>query len=590
MTTWSNACCARPTYPQKKLLSQVPKHFVANNINGTGNIDITTDLEKHAVNPAQQYRSWQYLRLFNYYRSALALLFLILYLNGWTEQFIHPGDYNQELFYWASLAYVAASIGFMLSLHLHKPGLDLQVILQTCVDIAVIITLMHASGGIRSGLGMLLIINLSLTSIFLTRRMTLFLAAATSLALLGEHIYSQLIIPDFREAYVQTGTLGIVIFSFTLLTSIIARRLRESEQLANVRSRELKSVIRMNEQIIRKMRTGILVVGPDGTIVMANDAAKDLLGLTHIPDDCTLEQLLPELHERYLEWKSSIEYIQHKPVQQRHGLPDLQPGFSRIEPALGERSSTLVFIEDATQLIQRFQQVRLASLGRLTASIAHEIRNPLAAIHHASQLLDEVFDNGPDKKLTDIIHTQVNRLNGVVENVLQLSRQQRGHLEHIELLPWLHKFADEYIASQGLGKNQLKIHIEPDQTTILFDASHLHQIMWNLCGNAVNHSGRPLDSVSINIQGGIDADSNQPYLDVIDNGPGIDPDTAQQIFDPFFTTSNDGTGLGLYIIKEVVESNRAKIRHIALPAGGTCFRIYFLQAPGQQLGKVSSIR
>ncbi len=559
-------------------------------MNGTGNIDITNHLEKHAVNPGQQNRSWHYLRLFNYYRSALALLFLILYFNGWAEQFIRPADYNQQLFYWASLGYVAASIGFMLSLHFHKPGLDVQVVLQTCVDVAVIITLMHASGGIRSGFGMLLIINLSLTSIFLTRRIILFLAAATSLALLGEHIYSQLVIPDFREAYVQTGILGIVIFTFTFLTSIIARRLRESEQLANVRSRELKSAMRMNEQIIRKMRTGILVVGPGGVIEMANDAAINLLGLTTIPESCTLRKLLPELHERYIDWKNSIEYIQHKPVQQRHGLPDLQPGFSRIEPALGERSSTLVFLEDATQLNQRFQQVRLASLGRLTASIAHEIRNPLAAIHHASQLLDEVFENGPDKKLTDIIHAQVNRLNGVVENVLQLSRQQRGSPESIELLPWLNKFRDEYIASQGLDKNQVKIHIEPEHTAILFDASHLHQIMWNLCGNAVNHSHKPLDRVFINIEGGIDMESNQPYLDVIDNGPGIDPDTAQQIFDPFFTTSNDGTGLGLYIIKEVVESNRAKIRHIALPAGGTCFRLYFLQAPGQQLGQVSAIR
>ena len=178
----------------------------------------------------------------------------------------------------------------------------------------------------------------------------------------------------------------------------------------------------------------------------------------------------------------------------------------------------------------------------------------------------------------------------MVENVLQLSRQQRGTPEHIELLPWLHKFKDEYIASQGLDTNQIKIHIEPGNTTILFDSSHLHQIMWNLCRNAVNHSGMPQSSIAINIEGGIDMESNQPFLDVIDNGPGIDADTAQQIFDPFFTTSNEGTGLGLYIIKEVAESNRAKIRHIALPAGGTSFRIYFLQAPEQQLSKVSSIQ
>jgi two-component system, NtrC family, sensor histidine kinase PilS len=541
------------------------------------------------LKPGQHNPGWQYLRLFNYYRSALALFFLILYLNGWTEQFIRPSDYDQQLFHWASVGYVAACFVFMLSLHLHKPGLDTQIIIQTCVDIVVIIALMHASGGVRSGFGMLLIINLSLSSIFLTRRFTLFLAATTSLALLGENIYSQLVLPEYREAYVQTGILGIVIFTFAYLTSIVARRMRESEQLATERSRELKSVIQMNEHIISNMRTGILVVNSDGVIEMANNAAISLLGYTHLDINASLKQILPELYDRFIDWQNSIEYIQHKPVQQSHGLPDLQPGFSRIEPDEGNNSSTLVFIEDATQLNQRFQQVRLASLGRLTASIAHEIRNPLAAIHHASQLLDEVFENGPDKKLTDIINTQVQRLNGVVENVLQLSRQQRGTTEHIELLPWLQKFKHEYIASQGLDKGQIQIYVKPEDTTILFDSSHLHQVMWNLCVNAVNHSRLPLADISVNFQGGIEAESGQPYLDVIDNGPGIDPETAKEIFDPFFTTSNEGTGLGLYITKEVTESNRAKIRHIELPAGGTCFRIYFLQAPEQQISKVSNI-
>ena len=222
-----------------------------------------------------------------------------MYLNGWTEQFIRTSDYDQLLFHWASVGYVAACFVFMLSLHLHKPGLDTQVIIQTCVDIVVIIALMHASGGVRSGFGMLLIINLSLSSIFLTRRFTLFLAATTSLALLGENIYSQLVLPEYREAYVQTGILGIVIFTFAFLTSIIARRLRESEQLATERSRELKSVIQMNEHIIRNMRTGILVVNPDGVIEMANNAAISLLGCTHLDINANLKQILPELHHRF---------------------------------------------------------------------------------------------------------------------------------------------------------------------------------------------------------------------------------------------------------------------------------------------------
>jgi len=364
--------------------------------------------------------------------------------------------------------------------------------------------------------------------------------------------------------------------------------MRASEQLVNERSRELKSVVQMNEQIIRSMRTGILVVNPNGHIKMANNAARSLLGDIHVNNNTTLRQALPALHDRFVEWQNSAIPAQQKPVQQSHGLPDLQPGFSRIEPAAGNDSPTLVFLEDAGRLKQRFQQVRLASLGSLTASIAHEIRNPLAAIKHASQLLDEALESGPDKKLTDIINTQVQRLNSVIENVLQLSRQQRGVSEPIELLPWLQKFKDEYIASQGLDKRQIQIHIKPENTRILFDSSHLHQVMWNLCGNAVNHSRTPPAKLSITIKGGIDTDAEQPFIDVIDNGRGIEPEIAQQIFDPFFTTSNEGTGLGLFITKEVTESNRANIRHIALPAGGGCFRICFLQVPEQPIRKASS--
>jgi two-component system sensor histidine kinase PilS (NtrC family) len=578
-----------PTFPEKKLLSQVPIIFVARNISWTGKETIATETDKPNLNPELHHSSWKYLRLFNYYRAALALLFLTMHLNGWTDQFIRPADYDHQLFYWASIAYISASIIFMVNLYLHKPGLDTQVIIQTAIDIIVIITLMHASGGIRSGLGMLLIINISLSSVFLTRRVTLFLAAATSLALLGEHIYSQLVIPDYREAYVQTGILGVVIFAFTFIASIVSRRMRASEQLANDRSRELKSVVQMNEQIIRSMRTGILVVNPNGHIKMANNAAKSLLGITHVDNDTTLVQAQSELYERFLDWQNSLVPVQQKPIHQSHGLPDIQPGFSRIEPTAGTKSSTLVFLEDASRLNQRFQQVRLASLGRLTASIAHEIRNPLAAINHASQLLDEAMQNSPDKKLTDIISTQVQRLNSVVENVLQLSREQSGTSEPIELLPWLEKFRDEYTASQGLDKRQIRLHIVPNDTIILFDSSHLHQVMWNLCGNAVNHAKTPLGQVTINIEGGTDAESQQVYIDIVDNGPGITPDIAAQIFDPFFTTSTEGTGLGLFITKEVIESNRAKIRHIALPAGGTCFRIYFMQAVEQQLKQASNL-
>jgi len=524
-------------------------------------------------------QGWQYLRLFNYYRSFLALLFLVLHLNGWTELFIRQQDYHPRLFFWTAFCYTAACLVFMFIIHFRRPGLDAQVILQTCVDVIAIIILMHASGGLRSGLGMLLVINISMTSQFLQRRVTLLLAATTSLAVLGEQLYSQLFTLQYKPEYLQAGILGMLIFGFAIITSVVSRRLRDTQQLADQRNRALRNVVQMNEHIIRNMRTGIMVVDANARVEMANNAAEGLLGNMRIHRGTPLLHVLPGLYERYREWRLSPVAIQQKPLQQSHGLPDIQPGFSRIEQEQGGGDLTLIFLEDASQLNQRFQQVRLASLGRLTASIAHEIRNPLAAIHHAAQLLAETIENSGERKLTGIINAQVQRLNSVVENVLQLSRQQRGNAETIELLPWLHKFSSEWIASQRLKPGQINIRIDPVNTKIQFDTGQLHQVLWNLCSNAVNHARMDSASVAINIQGGITMDSSQPFIDVIDNGPGIDEDIAQQIFDPFFTTRTEGTGLGLYITKEVVESNRAKIKHIALPTGGTCFRIYFMQAP-----------
>ena len=241
------------------------------------------------------------------------------------------------------------------------------------------------------------------------------------------------------------------------------------------------------------------------------------------------------------------------------------------------KAFSLIFIEDATQITQRFQQVKLASLGRLTASIAHEIRNPLAAINHAGQLLEETSKDAADTKLTRIINTQVIRLNGIVENVLQLSRQQRGTPEEVNLYQWLLHFREEFIATNELLEQQLQIKIIPDDIAILFDVSQLHQVLWNLCSNAINHSDKQRRDIMIDINGKINADTQQPYIDISDNGPGINEKTQIHIFEPFFTTSAEGTGLGLYITKEVIESNRAKIRYKSPDTGGTCFRIYFQQ-------------
>lgn len=525
--------------------------------------------------------AWYRLRLFNYFRISLALFFITIYINGWLLELIPTGYSHPALFITTAVIYLTVSLFFITGIFRRKPGLDTQIIVHTIADIACITLLMHATGGVRSGLGMLLIISISMTSLFLHKRVTILFAAISALAIIGEQIYSQIVYANYSPAFTQAGLLGILIFISAFLATYTTKRLKESEKIAEQASHELETIVQMNEHIIKSMRTGIIVIKNDGRILMANNAALELLGNININTRTNIKDVSQNLYQRFIDWNNHA--IQnHQPIQQTQGLPDIQPGFSHVDKSnnVNEKlqGRTLIFLEDATQLAQRFQQVKLASLGRLTASIAHEIRNPLAAINHAGQLLGETSEDAADKKLTTIINTQVIRLNGIVENVLQLSRQQRGTPEAIDLYQWLVQFREEFISTHKLLVSQIQIKITPEKFDVSFDSSQLHQVMWNLCSNAINHSNRELGNIIININGEIDDNTRQPYIDIIDNGPGINEETQTHIFEPFFTTSTKGTGLGLYITKEVIESNRAKIRHIPQPAGGTCFRIYFQQA------------
>ncbi|MCW8922362.1 MAG: ATP-binding protein, partial [Gammaproteobacteria bacterium] len=423
-----------------------------------------------------------------------------------------------------------------------------------------------------------------ITSLFMQRKTTLLFAATTTLLILADQTYSQLLNSNFDAAFVQTGILGTLLFIFAFITSGFSRQLRETEKLASEQEYELETITQLNEHIISSMRTGIIVLSHEGSILMSNRAAEDLLGKTKLRQHMHLQNIAPELYQRFAEWQLSDNKPQQTPIHQSHGLPDLQPGFSPIEKNK-TKSLTLVFLEDASQLNQRFQQIRLASLGRLTASIAHEIRNPLAAIQHASQLLEESIDHSADQKLAHIITTHTQRLNDVVKNVLQLSRKQQGIPDTICLNNWLIAFRNEFCPTYGMTEQQIKISINPETLTIIFDPEQLHQIFWNLCSNSINHSGIDSHQLLITINGWISADDQQPIIEIMDNGQGIDEKIATQIFEPFYTTSTEGTGLGLYIIKEIVENNHAKIELVNQQGGNSCFRVHFMQADSQSINR-----
>ena len=216
-------------------------------------------------------------------------------------------------------------------------------------------------------------------------------------------------------------------------------------------------------------------------------------------------------------------------------------------------------LEKTAQTTQKAQQLKLASLGRLTASIAHEIRNPLGAISHAAQLLNESEQiSGADKRLLTIIEQHCHRVNNIIETILQLSRRQKSTPQLINLKDWLDSFIDEFIQTPVL---------------IRFDTDQLYQVVYNMVNNAFRYSAKNKHN-TIEMMADVDNINQLPYLEIYDLGPGVAEDNQKNLFEPFFTTEKHGTGLGLYLARELCEANQAHLDYIPQPEGA-CFRITF---------------
>jgi len=517
--------------------------------------------------------TWRPLRQINQYRLILSLgLLVVFYKDGWLN---FLGSTHNGIFLLSVITLFCSSVLFLALSIRGNPKLETQVILSNASDILLITLLTHSSGGLSSSLSILLIINVTATGIFLKGKHPFVFASLASIAVLGEQTYSFLNNTSHPAEYTHAGLLGLVFFTTSFLASTLSNRVRRSEELAIEREEDIISLEILNDDIIQSMRTGIIVVDNNGYIRMSNGSAESLLGNIPLQNKPLLKNILPALDTRLLEWREQPN-MHHKSIRQEHGLPDIQPGFRELHRTDKGTGDTLIFLEDATQLNQRFQQIKLASLGRLTASIAHEIRNPLSAINHASQLLQESELDPADQKLTNIITTQVQRLDKVIQNVLQLSKNHKSSNETIHLNDWLQSFCNEFKQNNDLSDEQLTLCPLKEDTVVLFDSSHLNQVMNNLCSNSINHNNHERGDININISYGFDNQFGQPYIEVKDNGPGIPKEVIEQIFDPFFTTSSKGTGLGLYITKEMIESNRGRIRYITEETG-SCFKIHFLQ-------------
>jgi two-component system sensor histidine kinase PilS (NtrC family) len=450
-----------------------------------------------------------------------------------------------------------------------------HVYIQACVDIALIAVLMHASGGVSTGLGELLIISVGSLSLLLKADRAFFFAALATVALLAEQIVAQSQGLTGTAEFAQTGILGGVIFTIVGVTQLLRRRMVESEALAEQRGVDLRNLVELNEYIIQHLRESIVVVDGRDRIRLINESALKQLRAKEAYAGAPVREVSPTLAERLDAWRTRrSDQGSATPFQSDDGAARLEPHFARLGP--DRNAGVLVFLEDTSLIAERVQQTKLAALGRLSASIAHEIRNPLGALSHAGQLLAESPSfTASEHRLAEIIRNNAQRVSNIVDSILALSRKDATEPQHLELRTWIESFAAEFTNTMELYEGSISVSPDARAVAVEMDPTHLHQIMWNLCDNAVKYASLEAGAIAVELRCGELESTGRPYLEVADRGAGIAADMVDQIFEPFFTAQKGGTGLGLYISRELCERNGGSLRYYPRSGGGSVFRIVF---------------
>lgn len=514
---------------------------------------------------------WISLGYFNLYRVALATLFFSLSLVY--EDQLNLGSHSLPLFRAVCGIYLLAAIGLHALLRRVREAFNVQLTVQMALDVVAITLLMYASGGMSSGLGVMLLVSLIASAIVAPRRLRLLYASLASIALLVQQLYWVLSEDAPVNTFLQPGLLAMGCFAATGITGWLAQRVVANERLALQRGRELAAQTRVNQLVLQDMHDGVLVLDRDGRVVQHNPQAQVLLSAGRLLG-LDIDAIEPRVAAHWHAWQSG-------PARARGGAPaqagaDVALGGRelglRLLDAATDQGYSVLFIEDTTRAREQAQQLKLAALGRLTANIAHEIRNPLAAISHAAELLPEEKRSEGRERLTRIIHDNTQRLERLVSDVLQLNRRDRVSAEPLRVSAWLRDFVPEFVAIEGGAPDTFVLDVQGD-AWVEFDREHLRQVLWNLLRNAMRYAGSAPGAVRVMLRDYGD----RVELSVVDQGPGVPASSRSHLFEPFFTTEAKGTGLGLYLARELCAANHASLEYVAdMP--GAHFRILCREA------------
>ena len=544
-------------------------------------MDLTDNLSDHLTATR-----WRSLKLYNLYRLLITLLLLItqglIVTSGW-QQTLNANLFI-DLFSSLVTCYFIFSVIAAVATWQEKPHIHISVPLQIISDIVFIVLLMHAQEGGQGSIGLLLIIAIASASLISDGRLALFYAALASIGMLLAQTYRVWFFSGINASYTPTVLLSLGCFATAWLAYSLAKRTKESELLASQRGLDVQNMAQINALITHEMQDGVLVVDSDFFIKHYNVQAEKLLSLESKNwQGDLLATISPEINQLLQSWlddaKLSMGFaptsatslnsmpnfiklstqsrelrLRFLPVADNHGFINQQ---SNNNQPIKNYQGAVIFIEDWSQMQTQAHQVKLAALGRLTANIAHEIRNPLSAISHANQLLQEEEFNPAIKRMLQIISDNVQRVDQIIKDVLELNRRDRTNQELIVLENFTLDFYTQFCAVEKISETCFKLELINAETVVSFDRRHLNQILWNLCKNGWRHCKKVENSLKLSLS--LTDKTKAIRIKIKDDGDGVPESIRNHLFEPFFTTEKTGTGLGLYIARELADANGAKL-------------------------------
>jgi two-component system sensor histidine kinase PilS (NtrC family) len=496
------------------------------------------------------------LRYFNLFRLLIAGLFLV------AGEEMGLGHEYPGLFKLVTFVYLGIVLLLGFPDALRRIGFDRLIALQVIVDILVLVTILTISGGYRSGVAVMMMVYLAAAGLVAEGRMSMFFAALATVLVLVENVIRTFYRSGASE-FVQVGIAGTGFFAIALMAHLLARRAKANESLAALRGEALFRQQIINERIIDDMADGVIVLSAQGQVRQANPRAAELLG---VPLRAGMP--LAQIDEAFANCVQHTEGLRDG-VGRRLGPNGKLLRCRVVRSQLSHDatdSDVLIYLTDFEEIQKQVQQLKLAALGRLTASMAHEIRNPLSAITQAADLFVDERRQDVQQRLIKIIDSNARRIERMVKDVLALGRRDQLLRELLALDSCVREVVEEMTLNNAQEAVIFEQVIDPGARLVI-DRIHLHQILSNLLANARRYcSGKP---GSIRIFTTRNADG-RVALQVVDDGPGVDGQNVHHLFDPFFTTDAKGTGLGLYIARELAEANDA-ILEFRGNQPGACF-------------------